>query len=87
MQPTFETADGAFRVILPNTHLSALRNIEEKYAPILKLLEKQRDFTRSEVEAVLGIGTTQAVNTLKEMLEKKLLKKAGSGSLTRYIPF
>lgn len=37
------------------------------------------------VEEVLGLGTTHAVNTLKEMLEKELIKKVGSGRLTRYV--
>ena len=85
VQPKFETVEGAFRVILPNTHAQGLSMENEKYSPILRLFEKQKEITRSDVEETLGVGTTQAVNTLKEMLSKALIKKVGSGRLTRYI--
>ena len=62
-----------------------MKSIEdEKYLPILRLFEKQKEITRSDVEEVLGVGTTHAVNTLKEMLSKDLIKKVGGGRLTRY---
>lgn len=84
IQPKFENAEGAFRVILPNTHAQSPSIGDEKYLPILRLFEKRKEITRSEVEEVLGVGTTHAVNTLKEMLSKELIKKVGSGRLTRY---
>lgn len=84
MQPKFENAEGAFRVILPNTHTQSPSIGDEKYLPILRLFEKRKEITRSDVEEVLGVGTTHAVNTLKEMLSKELIKKVGSGRLTRY---
>ncbi len=85
VQPKFENVEGAFRVILPNTHAQALSIEDEKYLPILRLFEKQKEITRSDVEEALGVGTTHAINTLKEMLEKELIKKVGSGRLTRYV--
>ncbi len=85
VQPKFENVEGAFRVILPNTHAQVLSVEDEKYLPILQLFDKQREITRSDVEEAIGIGSTHAVNTLKEMLSKGLIKKIGGGRLTRYV--
>jgi ATP-dependent DNA helicase RecG len=85
VQPKFESAEGAFRVILPNTHAKEINVEEEKYLPILQLFEKQKEITRRDVEEVLGVRTTHSVNMLKEMLAKDLIKKLGSGRLTRYV--
>ena len=85
IQPKFENVEGAFRVTLPNIHTQQLNTKDEKYLPILRLFEKQKEITRSDVEKALGAGTTHAVNTLKEMLSKELIKKVGSGKLTRYV--
>lgn len=85
VQPKFENVEGAFRVILPDTHAQMISKEDKKYFPILRLFEKQKEITRSDVEKALGVGTTHAVNTLKEMLEQELIKKVGSGRLTRYV--
>ncbi len=85
VQPKFENVEGAFRVVLPNTHAHEIKMEEEKYLPILRLFEKQREITRGDVEEALGVGTTYAINMLKEMLEKEMIKKVGSGRLTRYV--
>ena len=75
VQPKFENVEGAFRVILPNTHAQEISVEEEKYLPILKLFEKQKEITRNDVEEALGVGTTHAVNLLNEMQAKDLIKK------------
>lgn len=85
VQPKFENVEGAFRVVLPNTHAQELSVENEKYLPILSLFEKQKEITRGDVEEALGVGTTHAINILKEMLEKELIKKVGNGRLTRYV--
>jgi ATP-dependent DNA helicase RecG len=85
VQPKFENVEGAFRVVLPNVHAQELSVEDEKYLPILGLFEKQKEITRSDVEEVLGSGTTHAINMLKEMLDKELITKIGSGRLTRYM--
>ena len=85
VQPKFENVEGAFRVVLPNTHAQELSVEDEKYLPILRLFEKQKEITRSDVEEALGVGTTHAINMLKEMLGKELIKKVGSGRVTRYV--
>ncbi|MDD4569783.1 MAG: ATP-binding protein [Tepidanaerobacteraceae bacterium] len=85
VQPKFENIEGAFRVVLPNIHAQELGKENKKYLPILGLFEKQKEITRSDVEHVLGIGTTHAINMLKEMQDKELITKVGSGRLTRYV--
>lgn len=85
VQPKFENVEGAFRVVLPNIHAQELSAENEKYLPILGLFEKQKEITRSDVEHALGIGTTHAINMLKEMQDKELITKVGSGRLTRYV--
>ena len=85
VHPKFENVEGAFRVILPNIHAQKLSVEDKKYLPIIRLFEKQKEITRSDVEEALGIGTTHAVNILKEMLDKDLISKVGNGRLTRYV--
>ena len=85
VQPEFENVEGAFRVVLPNIHARVLTNENEKYLPIIKLFEKQKEITRSDVEETLGSGTTHAINMLKEMLDKDLICKVGNGKLTKYV--
>lgn len=85
VQPRFENVEGAFRVVLPNTNAQELNVENEQYLPILRLFERKKEITRSDVEEVLRVGTTYAINILKEMLKEELIKKVGSGRLTRYI--
>ncbi|SHH73816.1 ATP-binding protein [Clostridium grantii] len=42
VQPKFENVEGAFRVILPNTHAQELSVEDEKYLRILRLFENQK---------------------------------------------
>lgn len=76
MKMTDGDSFGAFRVILPNIHAQELSVEDEKYLPKLRLFEKQKEITRSDVEKALGIGTTHVINMLKEMLDKDLLEMA-----------
>lgn len=85
VQPVFENVEGAFRVILPNIHAQKSIELDQKYIPVLKLFENKKEITRSDVEEALGIGTTHAINMLKEMYENELIVKVGSGRLTRYV--
>ena len=85
MLPVFENVEGAFRVILPNIHAQKSIELDQKYIPVLKLFENKKEITRSDVEEALGIGTTHAINILKEMYENELIVKVGSGRLTRYV--
>ena len=85
VQPQFETVEGAFKVVLPNTQAREFEIEDEKYLLILKLFKNQKEISRSDVEEVLGSGTTHAINMLKEMQEKGFIIKIGNGKSTRYI--
>lgn len=85
VQPKFENVEGAFRVILPNKHVQESNIEDNKYLPILELFKSKKEIIRSDVEYALGSGTTYAINILKEMLEKDLITKVGSGRRTRYV--
>lgn len=85
MQPKFENVEGAFRVVLPNINAKVLSAEDQKYLPIVRLFENKKEITRVDVEEALGAGTTHAINTLKEMQDKELITKVGSGRLTRYV--
>lgn len=85
IQPQFKNVKGAFQVVLPNIHAQVLSTENEKYMPIFRLFENQQEITRSEVEIALGSGSTYAIKVLKEMLEKQLIRKVGSGKLTKYV--
>jgi len=85
VQPKFENVEGAFCVVLPNVHAQEISVENEKYLPVLELFENQKEITRFNVEESLNIGTTHAINILKEMQRKELIKKIGSGRKTRYI--
>ena len=85
MQPKFINVEGAFQVILPNANAQEFHSKNEMYQPILRLFDHKKEITRSDVEGVLGIGTTYAINILKEMQEKRLIKKIGNGRKTRYV--
>ena len=92
IEPIFENVEGAFRVILPNvntaTNVINIDNLDvedERFLPILNIFSQQKEFTRKDVEDVMGIGTTHAINTIKEMIDKDLIEKIGKGKKTRYI--
>lgn len=84
-QPKFENVEGAFRVVLPNIHAQTIYTESVKYEPILNLFEKRKEIVRADVEKSLNIGTTYAINLLREMLDKDLIIKKGSGKNTKYI--
>lgn len=92
IEPIFENVEGAFRVILPNvnsaTNVINIDNLDvedERFLPILNIFRQQKEFTRKDVEDVMEIGTTHAINTIKEMIDKNLIEKIGKGKKTRYI--
>ena len=92
VEPVFENVEGAFRVILPNVNteinlinISDLSVEDEKYLSILNLFNQQKEITRKDVENTMGIRSTHAINTIKEMIEKNLIEKVGKGKKTRYM--
>ena len=70
VQPKFENVEGAFRVVLPNTHAQDFSVENEKYLPILGLFENQKEITRSDVEEVLEVGTIMPLTCSKKCRKK-----------------
>lgn len=50
----------------------------------MRLFENKESIVRKEVEQALAISQTAAVNLLKELTNKKILRKMGSGKTTHY---
>jgi ATP-dependent DNA helicase RecG len=101
-QPEFETAQGAFRVTLPNSNetgeLSTEKVAEQTKATEIGLdIEKQKKIiveyaiengqvTRKEVEELLDAGTTKAFRLLRELCDEGRLAAEGKGKLSKYLP-
>lgn len=98
VQPEFETAQGVFRVTLPNRNEAGESLPEQKAGEgseekISLAQQKQMivDFTREngkvsrkEVEELLGAGATKAFRLLRELCEERRLEAQGSGKLSCY---
>lgn len=89
-RPVFESADGAFRVILPNLHFETTTDHQRTalahpaYDNIIEYLKERKSASRKDLEVLLNLGTTRTVAILKEMTELQVVIKTGSGKFTRY---
>jgi ATP-dependent DNA helicase RecG len=90
-KPQIETTDNAFKVILPNTNSKTfslaprLDNVlNEREKQVLSLFNENRFIIRSDVEMVAGVSQSTAITLLRNMIEKGLIKKIGSGKLVKY---
>lgn len=91
VKPQIESTDNAFKITLPNTNSSPAIPVPEPAAAVsereklvLNLFNKQDFIVRKDVESAAGISQPTAVVLLREMVEKRLLKKIGSGKLVKY---
>lgn len=85
-QPIFETADGAFRLTIPNM------NESDNFTPSTDLTELVVDYIknngsikRSEAERITGLKTTAAHNLLKNMCADNIITVVGNGKNTRFV--
>ena len=91
VKPIIEATDNAFKITLPNTNsnrkpsiVEGLVGLSERENQVLALLRNNRLINRKDVEKALGISQSSAGVLLRGMAEKRLLRKDGSGKLTRY---
>lgn len=84
VKPLFENTDGAFRVTLPNVHVSTTEDVSDKYVPIMQIFDQKDFITRLDVEQLLEVSTTSAVNLLKELCDLGIIVKKGAGKNTKY---
>lgn len=96
VKPRFEISDNGFKAILPNiNYTSGVRNRSaaaptravaraDRSQMLLQLAEKQGTIIRKDVEAELRVSQPTAVLILREMVEKGLLIREGSGKQQKY---
>jgi ATP-dependent DNA helicase RecG len=86
VKPQIEVSDNAFKITLPNlneSHISAA-TLTVNEQTVLSLLEKSYTIIREDAQKELQLSQPMAVKILRQMLDKKLIKKIGSGKNTRY---
>lgn len=94
VKPLFEVTDNAFKITLPNINYAVAHKstpASEKVLDksnrqelLLHLAEKQGFIVRKDVEAELKVSQASAILILRDMVEKGLLMKEGTGRLLRY---
>lgn len=96
VKPQFEVTDNAFKITLPNINYTGERkdvpataplkvtNKANRQAILLRLAEKQGYIVRKDVEAELKVSQATAILILRDMVEKGLLIKEGSGKQQKY---
>ena len=96
VKPQFEVTDNAFKITLPNINYAGERKDVTSTAPLkvtdktnrqeilLRLAEKQGYIVRKDVEAELKVSQATAILILRDMIEKGLLIKEGSGKQQKY---
>jgi len=95
-QPVLKATESAFQVILPNRNIAGsnkslgVAKPAESYPPnvqhetVMETLAQYGSITRSDVESVLGVGQTRALNVLKSMTDAGYLVAVGKGKNTLY---
>lgn len=94
-KPLFQVTDNAFKITLPNANRagelkkaasvqsqSSVKDDRQKI--LLRLARKQGLITRKDTETVLKVSQATAILILRNMLEKGLLVKEGTGKQQRY---
>ncbi|HEY5465449.1 MAG TPA: RNA-binding domain-containing protein [Clostridia bacterium] len=98
IQPLIHALDTAFQIVLPNVHApeskdiypqasippKTVREIPEQYRVLLDYAAKSPRFLRKDVEVLLQVGQTRAIQILRELTDKRFLKKQTAGRNTYY---
>ncbi len=94
VKPQFEVTDNAFKITLPNSNYAGERKdvatpakVEgkvDRQEILLRLAEKRGYIVRKDVEGALKVSQATAILILRDMVEKGLLIKEGSGKLQKY---
>ena len=96
VKPQFEVTDNAFKITLPNINYAGARKDVTATAPLkvadkaerreilIRLAGKQGYIIRKDVEAELKVSQATAILILRDMVEKGLLIKEGSGKQQKY---
>lgn len=92
--PRFDVTDNAFKVTLPNRNFklqSDMMTIAEKSLSVtdreeqvIRLFETQEYIVRKDVEEAAKVSQATAIVLLREMTQKGMLRKEGSGKFVKY---
>ncbi len=87
-KPVFETAEGVFRVTLPNMNEEETPEVEtvgsSQEEQVLDYIHCHRMVTRAEIEMLLEVKTTRAFNILKSLEKQGKIKADKNGRNTKY---
>lgn len=95
-KPIFETAQGVFRVTLPNRneitkavntsagHKKSMDRSEEKDV-IIQYVSDNGFISRRETESLINAGSSKSAQILSELVDEGRLTVSGSGNKVRYI--
>lgn len=83
LKPKYVIKDNFIKVILPNLLFNDNDMIPEKR--IINYLETQLEIRRQDVEKLLEINKSKAVEILNELVDKNLIKLKGNGRSSFYI--
>lgn len=85
-KPQIESSDNAFKIILPNRNIHSQQPESSNHEKvILELFEHKDAIIRKDIEKVLSISQTMAGRLLKQLVDKEVLKIAGSGKKIKYV--
>lgn len=95
VQPKFETAQGVFRVTLPNRNeietnrlqqeMKKSDSLDKQKQEIVAFTRENGKVTRKNVEELLGADATKAFRLLRELCQESQLEPKGSGKLSCYV--
>lgn len=85
-KPKIEVTDNAFKITLPNINEKYQSNklISDNEKIVLSMFEKSDIIAREDAQMELNLSQPMTIKILKRMLDKKLIRKLGSGKNTRY---
>lgn len=97
VKPQIETSNHAFKITLPNTNyvssqtVSASANVLEKSTilsdreeAVIHLFDAQDKLIRKDIQSALKISQATAILLLREMLDKGILERIGTGRYSYY---
>lgn len=82
-KPAFVIKDTFIKVILPNVLFNDIDNNEE--TRVLNFLDIKVEITRQDVESLLKVNKTKAVELLNKLITAGLVKSVGTGKNVGYI--
>ena len=95
VKPQFEVTDNAFKITLPNMNYTGERKElptvplrgkgkSDREEIVLQIAQKQGYILRKDVERELAVSQATAILILRDMVDRRLLIKEGTGKQLKY---